>query len=334
MLQGYVYDYADARPTQQQLSAGQSQGSSRYIKLILPNDYDLDSDERTKLMSWGEALLYNAEQNADDVTNKPPSYFASYGSYTRDRLLAFGVTPGRINVPLSADTGLSSKQIPGVMNNYSAFAAAVEPFGVVGYAQIDIIDLLHDEGISPPTAKHWLPGAIGWSGYDNTPDGWNAYITHPHAGLVQLGPDAVGWWDGTRFRYDAPGAPTVPGTDTNLAFDMAAAGFDFPPGHPYAPKEDPMIDGFLAFDTHSSVGYHVVGGVKIPQNAVSFTQLADAGVPRLDLDPAALNGYPLAGALETEILQAIQAITSGAPSGPAIFPPFTFSGTATPEATA
>lgn len=219
----YVYDFAGARPTPEHLQAGEAAGVCRYIKKYLPNDYDLDKDERDGYLAQGLGVLYNAEQHAGDLTEQGPGYFRDYGKYVSDRLQSWGTPTNQgINVALSADSFVSDAALPGVIRNYVAFAQAVLPFGTTAYAQIQVIALLVAEGISPPGAKFWLPSAISWSGYDTDQASWDAYMAYPHAGLVQL--------------Y---GNPLVPGTDMNVPIDLPAMGFHWPAGSPYA-KEDDM----------------------------------------------------------------------------------------------
>lgn len=99
------------------------------------------------------------------------------------------------------------------------------------------------------------------------------------------------------------------------------------------------IMDFIGIDTSSGAGYLFTGGVKVPQTGASFNQLIAAGVQRIDIDPADVDLYPTSGALETQILAAVQALTAAvkaipaATSGPTTFN-FQGTGTATPEATA
>lgn len=225
----WVFDAADP-PNLTSVSNAGGVGVGRYVKKNLPNEFELGTQERLDILSGGFGLLYNAEQSANDLTTQPTSYFHDYGQQVAALLTQVGA-PTLVDVPLSADTEVTAGTLAKVMNNYSAFAAAVEPYGCIGYAQTNVISLLVTEKISRPGRKHWLPGSIGWSpGYSNTKASWQQYILFPYAGLVQLGPQAVGWFN----------APTVAGCDTNLLLDAPSMGFEWPPGSPYAPKGSGM----------------------------------------------------------------------------------------------
>lgn len=223
-MTNYVYDFADARLTQAALAGGVAIGVARYLKKSLPNKYELSLDERNQYLSWNLGVLYNAEQTNTDIVLQPTSYFHDYGQQCAQLLQSWGVTSDK-NVALSADMQVTGTQMNTAINNYKAFASAVAPYGLIGYAQTSIIDLLVSEGISRPGAKHWLPGAISWSGYPNTSAGWNLYMKYPHAGMVQM----LG--------------SNIAGTDMNYLIDVQSMGFDWPAGNPYAPtieEEDDM----------------------------------------------------------------------------------------------
>lgn len=250
-MTGIVVDFSAARPSRAQLVGAGVVGVCRYLKKDRPNSFDLEDGERANYLAWGIGILYNAEQNAGDLTTQPTSFFHDYGQEVAGRLAQWGA-PTSVNVPVSCDTGVAhgSKQLAQAMNNYSAFAAAVAPFGMIGYAQTDIIDLLVLEQISPIGAKHWLPSAIGWSpGYRNA-DGsydWARYLAYPHAGLVQR-----------------VGASPVPGTDLNTVVDVASMGFEWPAGSPYAPKKkDTDMPLFHASDGQGHT-FYTDGLVKTP----------------------------------------------------------------------
>lgn len=216
-MTNYAYDFAPKNGVSQPaLAAGVGVAVCRYLKKDLPNSYDMDKTERDKYFSWGLGVLYNAEQGATDLTTQSPQYFKNYGKMLSDKLQSWGVNP-RFNVPLSADGSISGTAMTTALNNYAAFASTIEPFGVVGYAQTQLIDKLLSSGISRPGSKHWLPGAISWSGLPNTSAGWAKYMAYPNAGICQmLGSNVAG----TDMNYLLPGWNTM---------------FDWPAGSPYAP---------------------------------------------------------------------------------------------------
>lgn len=215
----YWYDFADARPTQAQLKAGPALGVSRYVKKNLPNNFELSLQERNQYLSWGLGVCYNAEQTSTDIILQPTSYWHDYGQEVSALLQSWGTPTNQgINVAASADTPVIPANLPKAMNNFSAFAAAVKPYGMIGYAQTNILTLLNVEGISPPGSKHWLPGAISWSNYPNTSAGWASYMAFPLAGMVQM----LG--------------SNIAGTDMNYIVDIAHMGMHWPVGSPYLPK--------------------------------------------------------------------------------------------------
>lgn len=251
-----VYDAATLGETPQQISAKLAQikraggiGVARYLKKLLPNTYELTAAERTQILGADLGLLHNAEQKAGDLITQPTSYFTDYGKEVADLMQSRGVpTDEDINVALSCDTGVAagSKEFAQVINNYDAFAAALDVYGVIGYAQTQIIDFLIIEEISPPGAKHWLPAAIAWSGatYKNADGTWNwaKYLAYPNAGMVQ--------------RLSS----LVPGIDMNTVIDVTAMGFEWPAGSPYAPKkEDPMAPTAFIYDVQVGPNGEVAG---------------------------------------------------------------------------
>lgn len=225
-----AYDSANP-PNRQAIKAAGGIAVARYVKRNLPNSFDLGSTERLNTLADGLGLLYNAEQNASDVLVQSTSWWMDYGKYTSDRLQAFGVrTDMGVNVPASADCQVSSADLSKAVNNLAAFAAGVEPFGMIGYGQISVLNLLTVEKISPVGSKHWLTASIGWSmpgtgpGGSHTSADWDAYMAWPHAGMVQM----LG--------------SNVAGTDMNYLLDPVAMGFEWPTSSPYYPKPDPPED--------------------------------------------------------------------------------------------
>lgn len=244
-----AYDSANP-PNRQTIKAKGGIAGSRYIKRNLPNSFDLGSTERLGWLADGLGLLYNAEQAANDVLVQSPAWWMDYGKYVSDRLQAFGVrTDIGVNVPASADCQVLSADLSKAVNNLAAFAVGVEPFGMVGYGQISVLNLLTVEKISPVGAKHWLTASLGWSGYPNTSAGWAAYMAWPHAGMVQM----LG--------------SNVPGTDMNYLLDPLAMGFEWPESSPYYPKEDSVS----TFIVHTTDGHYYV----VDQDLHSRTTIAD-----------------------------------------------------------
>lgn len=220
------------------MRAGGGIASARYIKLNLPNNYDMKPAERLAILNGGLGVGYIAEQGADDVITKTPAYFADYARYVSDRMQSWGVPTNRgINIICAADTDVVSAKLAAAVNNMAAFAENCGPYGMIGYAEIPICNLLVAEGISPPGAGQWLTAALGWSpGYQNTAAGWAAYLQWPHAGMVQM----LG--------------SNLAASDLNMPGPLGfrSVGFEFPPSSPYyaAPTqtistEDDVIVGML-----------------------------------------------------------------------------------------
>lgn len=316
-----VFDAADP-PNLASIKNAGGVGGARYIKKTLPNAYDLEPGERLNFLTAGLGLLYNAEQSANDVLVQSTQFFADYGKYVADRLQSFGVNPTGVNIPLSADCQVSDTALPKAMNNLAAFAANCAPFGMTGYGQMNVLQLLTEEGISPKGAKHWLTGSISWSkGYTNTPASWNEYIQFPYAGMVQLGPQAVGWFK----------APTIAECDTNILLDPTAMGFEWPESSPYAPREATPMEYII--DDPAGGSWHTFDGGKEGITPALLTQLLADGVKHLtvnDTNKTDLTNYlaalPTAGLaspgeaqivnLLGELLAAIKAIPASTGAAP------------------
>lgn len=309
------------------LKQGRDVAVCRYLKHQLPNDYQLGDAERQAYLAKGFGVLYNAEQSAGDLTSKPASYFTDYGHQICAQLTAWKVpTDQGINVALSCDTGVAAGALSKIITNYIAFTDALGPWGVVGYAPTQVIDLLVVEKVSPAGAKHWLPGAISWSGLPNTPAGWKTYLAYPHAGLVQLGPQAVGWLK----------APAVAGTDTNIVLDPAAVGFHWPAGSAYLPQPPvkgeidmfilPNVDTTGDGKADSACLYAGPGSYRpLTQAEVAIYRASDVPYGTTDLISKAQHDSwtadtpaVLVAAARAQILAAIAAIPSGAGSGPTL----------------
>lgn len=295
-----VFDFADARPGKAVLDANGCVALSRYVKRWLPNSFDLSASERAQNLAWGYGQLYNPEQSASDIIEQSPAWWSDYGKYVADRLQGFGVDPVRVRPCQSADCFVTNADVPKAMNNFAAFATGVQPYRMIGYAQLNLLDLLVDEAISPAGAKHWLPGAISWSGLPNTADGWKQYQAYPHAGMVQM--------------LSSP----VPGTDMNIPIDLASMGFEWPESSPYY-QGDAMPRS--TFDS-AGVGWIVADDFTSRYGADSgalFTAANATPIPMTDseLAPIQVVGQPTIG--EQQILAALAELTNvikAMPGGP------------------